>query len=52
MSEHAKQRDGIRSRITAAARPRPWLRVSLPPRVARFLTVAGARPAPEKRDGK
>jgi len=31
--------------------PRPWLRVTVPPRVARFLIAAGARPAPPSRAG-
>ena len=31
--------------------PRPWLRVTVPPRVARFLIAAGARPGPSSRGG-
>src|SRR6266487_3194088 len=44
--------DSFTSRVVAAAaRPtRPWLHITVSPRVARFLVAAGARSAPTQRD--
>ena len=39
--------DGLLSRLAVASRPaRPWLRITVSPRVAQFMLAAGARPGP------